>query len=504
MNVHLMFPCRDLEVKRDFEQPSVDVKSDLELDVLLDAMANKDSLIYNVAQSVLLDSFAMDVETVKYRQSAAHDVIENAAVVKALYELSAAAIEGKRHFHFGIFINFPSGILHGSLDLMNMLVDVLRKARLIADTHRNQFASAAFVNLFEMFQAEFDDAYFAEIEAHLAYLKLKGGVLESAQLGPGNEGIDYVLRQTRYARLPWLDRLLHRRPAAFTFRIADRDEAGARALSELRDRGLNLVANAMAQSTEHILSFFEMLRTELAFYIGCLNLMDQLDAIGAVTCFPNPIPSGDLRQTFQELYDPCLALRMGKPVVGNAVDIGARSLIVITGANQGGKSSFLRSVGVAQLMMQAGMFVGAQSFSGSLCSGLFTHYKREEDATMASGKFDEELRRMSRLVDGIKPGAILLFNESFASTNEREGSEIAHQIVAALLEHDVRVYFVTHLYDFAAGARATWQESAVFLRAERQPDGSRTFQLKKAEPLDTSYGEDVYREVFSDQEASTL
>ena len=62
------------------------------------------------------------------------------------------------------------------------------------------------------------------------------------------------------------------RPPAYTFHLAPRDEAGAKALGELTDQGLNLVANALSQSNDHILSFFAMLRTELAFYIGCLNL----------------------------------------------------------------------------------------------------------------------------------------------------------------------------------------------------------------------------------------
>ena len=102
---------------------------------------------------------------------------------------------------------------------------------------------------------------------------------------------------------------------------------------------------------------------------------------------------------------------------------------MITGANQGGKSTFLRSVGVAQLMTQCGMFVGAQSLRVNVCDGVFTHYKREEDETMESGKLDEELARMSEIADHIGAGSVLLCNESFAATNEREGSQIARQVV---------------------------------------------------------------------------
>jgi DNA mismatch repair ATPase MutS len=142
------------------------------------------------------------------------------------------------------------------------------------------------------------------------------------------------------------------------------------------------------------------------------------------------------------------------------------------------------------------MFVPAESFSSNVCDGLFTHYKREEDATMKSGKLDEELSRMSDIVDKITPNSMVLFNESFAATNEREGSEIARQIVSALLEKRLKVFYVTHLYQFAHGFVDKKTENVLFLRAEREADGGRTFKLVEGEPLQTSYGEDLYNMIF--------
>ena len=115
---------------------------------------------------------------------------------------------------------------------------------------------------------------------------------------------------------------------------------------------------------------------------------------------------------------------------------------------------------------------------------------------MASGKFDEELSRMSAIIDAISSDTLILFNESFAATNEREGSEIARQIVSALLEKRIKVFFVTHLYDFAHSFYDKKMENGIFLRAEREQDGNRTFKLSEAEPLQTSYGVDVYDKVF--------
>jgi len=175
---------------------------------------------------------------------------------------------------------------------------------------------------------------------------------------------------------------------------------------------------------------------------------------------------------------------------------------MITGANGGGKSTFLRSLGLAQLMMQSGMFVAAESFRADVRHGIFTHFKREEDATLRQGKLDEELSRMSSIIDGVTPNSLVLFNESFASTNEREGSEIARQIVRALLATGIKVVFVTHMFDLAQGFSRQALPGALYLRAERLADGRRTFRLAEGEPLPTSYGEDIYRRIFAAPDTS--
>ena len=102
---------------------------------------------------------------------------------------------------------------------------------------------------------------------------------------------------------------------------------------------------------------------------------------------------------------------------------------------------------------------------------------------MKSGKFDEELSRMNDIVNALTPNALILFNKSFAATNEREGSEIARQIVSALLERPHKVVFVSHQYALTHGFYERRLSTALFLRADRQPDGRRTFKLVEGEPL---------------------
>lgn len=186
-------------------------------------------------------------------------------------------------------------------------------------------------------------------------------------------------------------------------------------------------------------------------------------------------------------------------MVGNDVDADGVPLLVITGANEGGRSTFLRSAGVAQLMMRAGMFVSADSFGADVRARLFTHLWREEDAEVESGELDEELSRMSGIADLVTSRATALFNEFFAAANEREGSEIARQITRALLDSGVKVLLVAHLFDLAHSLhKKPPAEGVVFLRAQRQADGRRTFRLEVGEPLPTGFGLDLYRDVFEE------
>jgi DNA mismatch repair ATPase MutS len=278
----------------------------------------------------------------------------------------------------------------------------------------------------------------------------------------------------------------------YSFTIPSRDEAGGRILSDLTSRGINLVANAAAQSADHIGSFFTMLKAELGFYVGCLNLAGQLAAKGVPVTVPDPAGPSSLTFSCTDLRDTCLELQSPGPVVGNDVQADGKPLVIITGANSGGKSTFLRSVGVAQLMMQCGLFVTATSYQADVVRGIFTHFIREEDSGMTSGRLDDELKRMSAIACQIGPHCLVLFNESFAGTNEREGSEIGYQVVRALLEAQVKVFFVTHRYSFADSFRRQRTPAALFLRADRQPDGRRSYKLTVKDPLPTSFGEDLY------------
>jgi hypothetical protein len=499
MKAFLMYPDRDFELERALPPNEADLSSDLELGTLLQAMAGGDKFLLDVARHGLHSGLGSPAEIV-YRQHVLADCVAQPGVVRDLYDVTVAAITGERHLFGWTMRDSPDSILYRARQVMQLYLDMFRRLRGIADAQAASFGSEGFTRFFAMLTQELADGYLAEIEAQLGELAFRRGTLISARPGPGAKGTGYVLR--RHPEQGWRDRMPGLNKPGYTFYVPERDESGMRALSDLTSRGVNSTSSALAQSADHVRSFFEMLRAELGFYLSCLNLRDRLTAKGGPVCFPDPaspVPAdaGHARLSARGLYDAALALSLDDgQAVGNDLDADGRQLIMITGANQGGKSTFLRSAGQAHLMMQAGMFVPASSFAASISTAVFTHFKREEDVTMEMGKLDEELDRMSVIAGQITPGCLLLCNESFASTNEREGSEIARQVIRALTEAGIRIIFVTHLYDLAERYYAQHDPATLFLRAERQPDGRRTFRLPAGEPLPTSYGEDLYQQVF--------
>ncbi len=518
MKVLLMYPDKDFDPEEKFPHDAEEVRrygevkkfnftsneaavvQDLELETLFSTMAQGDIFLYEVAVSAVLSGLD-DLNTIIYRQQILRDCLNHPDVVRQIYQIPIQFIEKKhKHWWSSWGSHSSSGsILSGARGLLELSVDLLRKLKRLADEHTGGFQSPGFARFFAMIRQELDDDYLALMEHHLKMLKFRGGVLVSAELGQGNEGNNYILSKPNKNSRNWIKHVFSRNSPTYSFTLHPRDDRGAQALGELRNRGISRVANAVAQSADHLENFLNALRLELAFYIGCLNLAEQLTQVENPISFPRPVPATERCHSFTGLYDIALALTVQQKLVGNDLIANAKDLVMITGANQGGKSTFLRSIGVAQLMMQCGMFVPAESFSANLSRGIFTHYKREEDISMESGKFDEELSRMSAIVDDISPDSLILFNESFAATNEREGSEIARQIINALVERRIKIFFVTHLYELARSFYDKKMENTVFLRAERQQDGTRTFKLEEAEPLQTSYGVDVYHRIFTSE-----
>lgn len=468
--------------------------TDLGLDPLCTAMARddeygEDPVVAEAVRAILPASVA-DPDVIRYRHAVLADCCAHPAAVRDLYRIATQATQIKR-YRVGPR-HRPNGKLLLALEPLRELLGSLRELRTACARHAPSFESAGFADLTATVAAELDEAYLVSAEQQLAALDFENGVHFTASLGRGNKIAGITLHAPIQRRRFGFDRRTGR-----TFEAIDDPEPESNPIVQLQNPALQIIADVVGDAADHVQDFFARLRTQLAFYLGCVTLHHKLIRDAVPVCLPVVHPAGSARLRCTGLRDigMCLA-GDGRTVVGNDLDAVGRALVVVTGANNGGKSTFLRSVGAAQLMAHAGMFVAAESFETDVHGGIFTHFAADEDRTMSHGKLVEEMVRMSSLIDRMTPGSLLLCNESFASTAARDAEHIAEPLLTALLDTGIAVIFVTHLNEFACRREASAHPADLFLRAERLPDGTRTYRVVPGSPELGSHADDIFRKVF--------
>ncbi len=500
MNSFLMYKDKDFDVEQELCSNADILIDDLELKTIFEAAAQEDEFIQNVMRVALLGSLR-SIDDIKYRQDILKDVINNFEVIKQIYLLNVEAIEQEKSIFFAFFRKYPDVILSSSIKRVDASIRYIKKIKDILKASSSRFKSEGLKNLIKILDSDLNDSYIGQIEVYLKELRLRDGVFMYFKLGKGMKGQNYTLYKKNRKHYNWFQKIFQNIIVGidtnFRFCIDSRDESGARILSQMRNQGKNSVANTLALTADHLKCFLNTLRSELAFYIGSFNIYKFLNELSVDVVFPIMYDASMRVENYKSLRDISLILTKKESVVENNLQTKDKELFVITGANKGGKTSYLRSIAIAGLMMQCGMFVTAEKFESNISDQFFTHFKKDEDNSLKSGKFDEELKRMSDIVEQITPNSLMVFNESFSATNESEGSFIATQIVKAFIEKKIKIFFITHMYSFAETFLEKNLENTVFLRAERDKSGKRSYKIKEGIPLKTSFGEDIYKKIFT-------
>jgi hypothetical protein len=210
---------------------------------------------------------------------------------------------------------------------------------------------------------------------------------------------------------------------------------------------LNLCGN-ISSINSAIKDFFVKLLSQVEFYEAAINLRKYMEEKNIPFCMPDFVgmESGIIAKN---LYDLGLASNSDGAVTANSVNMENGKILIVTGHNRGGKTTFLKSIGIAQIMAQAGLFVPAEEYSCPAYQGILTHFPSGEDETLGDGKLAEELKRLKKDFHMLKGGGLALFNESFSTTTTKEATEIGIDVLRAVRETGSHAVFVTHLMDLA-------------------------------------------------------
>ena len=476
-----------------------DVATDLDLAALIDVMTDGQAGLHEKILHFFMSDIANNSEDILYRQAIIRDALGHAEwfyLLNSTIEQAFLQYDSVRKVSQPGYTHFIpiTEQLRTAVLLQGILLDLVTAVSSLFSVAGHYFASSGLNDLI----MAYDEFYSSEflITFRKKYNEFKAITQESCMIigaRPGN-GLKIADCQIRHIVNKWKQAKLPRGSHMIKLNSISMQ---AKAM-EMRDTLLKNILNLVNTINHQTACEMQQLGDETGFYAGCLNLDRVLRRIGLPVCFPQPMPCGSLTLNFHGLIDVGLALRIGGKPVSNDLDLDDDQLIIITGANQGGKSTFLRSIGLAQTLMQAGLFVTAESFSARVCSGIMTHFCRAEEQSLESGKLDEELRRIDRIIDDIQPHALFLMNESFSSTTSHDGEVIASEIISALLQMDTRILFVTHLYNFAKNMEKSAQPHITFLRAERSDDGVRSYRIREGTALSTSFGLDLYNRIIGD------
>ncbi len=480
LNKNSCFKMKELD---DFDKNLI---SDLELDELITRAAAGDIHTKKVFSNVLVQMLTKE-EDIKYRQDVYKDLVKNKDLIIDFKEyLNEMIIEFKSKFPYEINDKGPFSVVTSVTTMIQFLVPRLFTIRKFIKSLKN-IESEGLKLFIEKNLEELTDINLDRLMGLSVSLDVRKGIMVNASLNDQFEIGGYVLNESTYME----KRDKKRWKKALKIEYGYLSETIFNEIVKKTDLAAKIISKDYGLACYHLIRFMYDLDLELTFYLAAINLENYLKYLNLEVSIPTFTDHYD----YDGLYDVAIAIKKHGDVISNSHKSNSK-MWVITGANQGGKTTYLRSLGQAYLFSQAGLFVPAKRMELPLIESLFTHFDKEEDTNLESGKFDDELRRFDLMISKIKPNSLIILNESFQSTDEHEGSKIGFEIIKALRDSNVRVILVTHMYDLATLIKKEYNDS-YFLRAERLEDGSRSFILKEADVLKTSFGRDLYNKIFN-------
>ncbi|MFZ0049618.1 MAG: hypothetical protein WAL16_27570 [Streptosporangiaceae bacterium] len=197
---------------------------------------------------------------------------------------------------------------------------------------------------------------------------------------------------------------------------------------------------------------------EVQFYLAYLHLIGPLKAAGLPFCYPR-VSARAKDIAAEETFDLTLAAKLvprGGTVVGNDFYLeGPERIFVVTGPNNGGKTTFARTFGQLHFLAGLGLPVPGKSARLFLPDRIYTHFEREEDIETLRGKFEDELVRVHQILEQATSQSVLVMNESFNSTTLKDALFVGTEVMRRILDLGLLGVYVTFVDEIASLSEAT-------------------------------------------------
>ncbi len=479
---------------------------DLKLSVLFDVISGGDSELYKICSQVLLNPSTKDTEILK-RQAVLRDGIAHTEQFQSIYRSALGAAQKVKEYEdavkhqYNYVIPVPKKILtqvETAFTILEYLGEIKNSVNQIKNPESERLSSFC-----HWFTGKYTKDYIDEVRnilQSLTVLKKTDAITIGAHIGKGLKLTDMTLHRILINEaLPQEKKglLLFGHKSENVDEIKIDNITIENEVREMIDVGLTWVLKAVSDFNYSVKYLLEQLKFQFGFYCGGLNLHKYLSERKISICFPEFTDTCNCLSV-STLSDLFLVIKEGLAVT-NSLSYRDKSNWIITGVNQGGKTTFLRSIGIAQFLAQSGYFVAAEQYKCNLYQGIFTHFPEEEDTAIKHGLLEQELLKLSDIITCITPGSLLLLNETFATTTDYDAAYLAEELLAGIRGSNITCLYVTHNYEFSYRLYRDNRTEDVFLRADRADDGTRSFRLIEGEPRKTGHALDLYREVMGSE-----
>ncbi|CAG0968931.1 MAG: hypothetical protein IAE83_02900 [Anaerolinea sp.] len=516
--------------------------ADLGLELIIGAL-NFDGKHADSMRHILL-SLCDEPDTIRYRQAIIEDFLSAPGLIEQLESLLPQLSDLTYYAKMSNLQALPFQKTLGRLGELELYMEIIKKLDAAFEEMGTALKSAGLMKLRQMIHQRAQDTTFINMQNILPEMLAKSRGIKSLTLGinldhnlmpigatiisinsESFQGLSFIKKlfggRDDFQGIAQLHSVPMRNVQTADGRLVPTNQRADPMLFPLFKDLDFLIADAFRPVEAALKSFLQVsteflaaLEPEMVFYLGAVRLIRQMQRAGLPMCRAEVLDQEARQCIIQDCYNLHLALRtisrggssaLGREVVVNDVKFDDEGrILIITGPNQGGKTTYIQGLALAQLFFQAGLYVPGSKAAISPVDGIYTHFPVEEKPNAHLGRFGEEAQRLHEIFLQVTRYSLVLLNESLSSTASGESLYLGRDIVRSFRLIGLRAAYTTHMHELAGSADAlnasTPGDSKVLsLVAMAQSSLSeasggeikRTYKIVASPPMGRSYADEL-------------
>lgn len=479
----------------------------------------------------LFREMCTDTEVMDYRLDALEDIMHNPKLSPALHTAADRLLETEKKNSGGNGSPDSFTALGDRIEMLDSYISCMESLNTLSQELGDSIKSAAFRSFFSIIKERCECGEFIQMKRDISELKeafsqkirsVTVAINFNAEMRPISAGIVNFSDKPAGEKQNVFDRLFYKTSAYSDTVVSGRlrsgvpnedgylneaDKALFEALEKLTSSYMRRLESALRAYDRLSFQKISMLSDQLDIFDGMTAIASSCEARGIKMCRPE---FSDTHRTacLTDLFDPCFYFKAAAAdseskgddlVVTNSLEMDDNGrFFILTGANNGGKTTFLRGAGLCFLMAQTGFYAPAAACVISPCDFIFTHFPKEEETGINASRFTTEIKDLKVISDLVSENSLLLMNESIQSTTPKECAEIAGEITRIFCIIGVRGIYATHITELALmcddiTADPDCRSVPVSIVATvDEESGKRLYKIKRGQPLKQSYAMDIF------------